>query len=94
MDVFVSQMTTAVLDAFKKANICFVNARTNMTKFYETLSLMVNGYCKRFLKRKFNEWYWGQVKAQLDNDVDIDNDVLMPWNSVQAKCHRSIPSKI
>ena len=72
MDVFTGQMTTAVLEAFKEANVCIINVPANMTKFYQPLDLTVNGYAKRFLKRKFNEWYSGQVKAQLDNDVSLD----------------------
>ena len=73
MDVFTGQMTTAVLEAFKEANVCIVNVPANMTKFYQPLDLTVNGYAKRFLKRKFNEWYSGQVKAQLDNGVSLDD---------------------
>ena len=75
IDVFTGQMTTTVLDAFKEANICIVNVPANMTNFYQPLSLTVNGCCKRFLTPKFKEWYLGQVKLQLDNDVEID-DVL------------------
>ena len=63
MDVFTGQMTTAVLDVFKKANICTISVPANITKFYQPLDLTVNGYCKRFLKRKFNEWFSGQMKA-------------------------------
>ena len=61
MDVFTGQMTTAVLDAFKEADICIVNVPANMTKYYQPLDLTVNGYAKRYLKRKFIEWYSGQV---------------------------------
>ena len=71
MDVLTGQMTTAVLDAFKEANICIVHFPANMKKFYQPLNLTVNGYCKRFLKRKFNEWYSGQEKAQIDNGEEI-----------------------
>ena len=42
MDVFTGQITTAVLDAFKEANICIVNVPANMAKFYQPLDLMVN----------------------------------------------------
>ena len=73
MDVFTGQITTAVREAFKEANVCIVNVPANMTKFYQPLDLTVNGYAKRFLKRKFNEWYPGQVKAQLDNGVSLDD---------------------
>ena len=59
MDVFTGQMTKDVLDAYKDANVCIVNVPPNMTKFYQPLDLTVNGYAKRFLKRKFNEWYSG-----------------------------------
>ena len=61
MDVFTGQMTTAVLDAFKEADICIVNVPANMTKYYQPLDLTVNGYAKRYLKRKFIQWYSGQV---------------------------------
>ena len=56
MDVFTGQMTTAVLDAFKEADI-----------------YIVNGYAKRYLKRKFIEWYSGQVKSQLDKNISIED---------------------
>ena len=69
MDVFTGQMTPAVLDAFKEENICIVNVPANMTKFYQPL----DGYAKRFLKRKFNEWYSGQVKTQLDKNIAIED---------------------
>ena len=69
MDVFTGQMTTAVLDAFKEADICIVN----MTKYYQPLDLTVNGYAKRYLKRKFIEWYSGQVKFQLDKNISIED---------------------
>ena len=73
MDVFTGQTTTVVLEAFKEADICIVNVPANMTKFYKPLHLTVNGYAKRFIKRKFNEWYSGQVKAQLDDGISIDD---------------------
>ena len=44
-----------------------------MIKFYQTFDLMVNGYAKRFLKRKFNQWYSGQVKVQLDDEISTDD---------------------
>ena len=73
MDVFTGQMTPAVLDAFKEENICIVNVPANMTKFYQPLDLTVNGYAKRFLKRKFNEWYSAQVKTQLEKNIAIED---------------------
>ena len=37
----------------------------------------INGYVKQFPKRKFNEWYSGQVKAQLDDGISIDDVKVM-----------------
>ena len=68
MDVSTGQMTTVVLET----DICIANVPANMTKFYQPLDLMVNGFAKRFIKSKFNEWYSGQVKAQLDDGISID----------------------
>ena len=73
MDVFTGQMTTAVLDAFKEVDICIVNVPASMTKYYQPLALTVNGYAKRYLKRKFIEWCSGQVKSQLDKNISIED---------------------
>lgn len=66
-------MTTVVLDAFKEANICIVNIPVNMTKNYQPLDLTINGYAKRFFKRKFNEWFSDQLLRQLDNGVSLED---------------------
>ena len=73
MDVFTGQMTAEVLNAYEKANILIINVPANMTKYYQPLDLNVNEYAKRFLKRKFIEWCWSQVRAYLDNGVSIDD---------------------
>ena len=56
-----------------KRQTCIVNVPTNIKKFCQPLDLTVNGCVKRFLKRKLNEWYLGQVKAQLDDGISIDD---------------------
>ena len=40
---------------------------------HQRLDLTVNGYAKRYLKRKFIEWYSGQVKSQLDKNISIED---------------------
>ena len=45
---------------------------------------MINGYAKRFLKRKFNEWHSGQMKGQLDDAISID-DVQAEWQFTKLK---------
>ena len=71
--VFSSSWVLRTFLGYPEANICIVNVPANITNFYQPLDLTVNDYCKRFLKRKFNEWYSDQVKAQLDNCVEIDD---------------------
>lgn len=66
-------MAAVVLETFKDVGIRINNVSGNMTKFYQPLDLAVNGYCKRFLKCQFNEWYLGEVIAQINNGVEIDN---------------------
>ena len=49
---------------------------------------MVNGYVKRFLKRKFNEWHSGQVKDQLDDGISIDDvHVWLRYKPIHAGWH-------
>lgn len=74
LDFFAIQMITIVFEAFKEADICNVNVTSNMTKFYQPLDLMVNGSANQFHKRKFNELFSAQVKAQQDDR--ISNDVV------------------
>lgn len=72
MDVFTGQMTAPVLQCFKEHNIYVVNVPTNMSKSYQHLDQTVNGYAKRFMKRKFNKWYSQQGQQQLDNGKKLD----------------------
>ena len=43
-----------------------------MTKFYKPLDLTVNGFSKCFMAWKVTDWYTGQVSAQLNKGVSID----------------------
>ena len=72
MDVFMGQMTSEVLDLLRENKILLTNVPPNMTKFYQPLDLTVNGYAKKFMARKFNDWYTGQVSAQLEKGVPIE----------------------
>ena len=73
MDVFTGQMTPQVIQHYAESNILIVNVPRNMTKYYQPLDLTVNGYSKRFLKNKFNEWYSFQVSKQLAEGVMLEN---------------------
>ena len=71
MDVFTGQMTSDVLNLLRDNNILVTNVPPNMTKFYQPLDLTVNGFAKRFMARKFNDWHTDQVSSQLDKGVPI-----------------------
>ena len=71
MEVITDQMTTIVLEAFKEANVWIVNVPANMTRYHQPLDLTVNGYGKRFLKHKFNEWYTSPSDFPGNRDVTL-----------------------
>ena len=43
-----------------------------MIKFYRPLDLTLNGFSKPFMAQEFNDWYTGQVCAELDKGVIIN----------------------
>ena len=73
MDLFTGQMTEDVVKQYQDNNILIVNVPRNMTKYYQPLDLTVNGYCKKFLKRKFTQWYSAEVTRQLANKVALED---------------------
>ena len=73
VDVFTGQMKPQVVQHYAESNILIVNVPRNMTKYYQPLDLTVNGYSKRFLKNKFNEWYSFQVSKQLGDGIMLEN---------------------
>ena len=73
MDVFTGQMTPEVLASYKEFNICVENVPANMTKYYQPLDLTVNREAKRFLKRKFVDWYSKQVSDQLTKGKSLES---------------------
>ena len=72
-DVFRGQITDKnVLDHFKENNIATVFVPANMTGQLQPLNLTVNGYAKKYCKKKFNEWYMQQITKQLDSGKPTD----------------------
>ena len=55
MDVFSGQMTQAFLDTLQKEDILLSPVPAGMTHIYQVLDLTMNGYAKRFMKKKFKE---------------------------------------
>ena len=72
MDVFIEQMTQTVLDTLQKEETLISRVPAGMTHIYQVLDLTVNGYAKRFMKKKFNEWYTKQVQQQLDEGKEVE----------------------
>ena len=72
IDVFRGQITDKVLDHFKENSIATVFIPANMTCHLQPLDLTVNGYAKKYCKKKFNEWYMEQIMKQLDSEKPID----------------------
>ena len=64
MDVSTGQMTSEVLDLLEDSNILVTN---------QPLDLTVNRFVKRFMSRKFNDWYTDQVSKQMDNGVKLED---------------------
>ena len=46
-------------------NILVTNVPANMTRFYQSLDLTVNGNTKRFIVKKFNGSHSGQISEEL-----------------------------
>ena len=73
MDVFKGQMISDVNESLTKNHLCVVNVPVNMTTcFYQPLDVTVSGYCKKFLKEKFSNWYGGQFSKQLERRIKLD----------------------
>ena len=62
--VFKGQVSNAVLDLFEEHKIVVTFIPANMTHQFQWLDMTVNGYTKKYPKRKFNEWYTDQVYQQ------------------------------
>lgn len=66
-----------------------------MTKQYQPLDLMVNGYDKRFLKSRFNKLYSEQVKTQIYNGRSLEDiKVALQLNKPKPDALQLSSSKI
>lgn len=72
-DVFRGQITDEVTSHLAQNNIYFVMVPNNMTHLFQPLDLTVNGHCKKFMKKKFSEWYTQQVDNALQAGVRVEN---------------------
>ena len=72
-DVFRGQKTEKVSTLLRENKILFEFVLNNMTPYFQVLDLIVNGWLKHFMSIKFNEWFAGQLRSQLDSKVPIEN---------------------
>ena len=73
MDVFRGQMTEPVLKKLRENNIFLVQVPANMTNLFQPLDLTVNGAAKALLKRKYTEWYSGEIAKALEDGMQLDD---------------------
>ena len=73
MDVFRGQMTDPVLLKLRENSIFLVRVLPNMTSLFQPLDLTVNGAVKAFLKRKYTEWYSGEISKALADGIALDD---------------------
>ena len=78
IDKFKGQITTSINSLLEgnNINVCLIPANT--TDLLQPLDLAVNKPAKDFLKRKFEEWYSGEVTKQLNGVIDIQSTEIQP----------------
>ena len=72
MDIFRGQMTDPILLELQENSILLVQVSPNMTNLFQSLDLTVNGAAKAFLKRKYTEWYSGEISKALVDGIVLD----------------------
>ena len=77
------EMTNPVLLKLRENSIFLVRVPPNMTNLFRPLDLTVNGAAKAFLKRKYTEWYSGEVSKALADGIALDDFEIL--TSFQAK---------
>ena len=87
IDVFRGQMTEPVTHALEENSIMLVKVTPNMTHIYQPLDLTVNRSAKAFFKRKFTEWYSGEICKQLSEGKDLDQVEVVLRLSVLKPLH-------
>ena len=68
-DVFKGQ---AVLDLFEEHIIAVTFIPANITHLFQPLDLTVNGFTKKYLKRKFNDRFTDHVYQQYEEKKEIE----------------------
>ena len=84
-NVFRGQTTDHVAQILDSINIKVVKVPANMTHFFQSLDLTVNGSAKNFMRKKFVTWYAEEIKKQMDAGVPAESiDVNLKLTSLKA----------
>lgn len=67
-DVFRGQITEEVT-----SHLFIVKVPNNMTHLFQSLDLTVNGHCRKYMKKKFSEWYTQQIDNALQTGAKVEN---------------------
>ena len=70
-DVFKGQLTPANLKLIDDNYCVMVPVPANLTHHFQPLDLLINSMAKKFLNKKFEEWYAKQISDQLKQGVDV-----------------------
>ena len=84
MDNFKGQVTSGVNDLLESHNIHVCLLPPNTTDLLQPMDISVNKPAKDFLKRKFEEWYSGEVTKQLKGVPDIESAEIQPVDMSMA----------
>ena len=77
-------MTEEITTLLRENNIYFVTVPNNMTHLFQPLDLIVNGFCKSFMKRKFAEYFAQQFDHQLTLGKEVE-EVEIKFNLTEMK---------
>ena len=84
INVFSGQMTKPIFDKMAENCIKLVKVPANMTWIFQPLDLVVNGFAKAFLKKRFTEWcsrciYNGKDVDSID--IQLNMPILKPLHA-------------
>ena len=71
MDNFKGQITSPVSALLEENNIHVCPLPPNTTDKLQPMDLTVNKPAKDFLREKFQEWHFNEIRQQLDPSVDV-----------------------
>lgn len=78
MDNFKGQVTTKINNLLEANNIHVCLLPPNTTDVLQPMDISVNKPAKDYLKRKFEEWYSGEVTKQLTGATDLESVEFEP----------------